>query len=66
MARRSCSKDIAAGQLLDGLLVPVGHHTLKALDLEPDGALQGMITRGWPRVLSSMKTLLETGETLGA
>jgi len=35
-------------------------------DLEPDGALRGMITRGWPRIMSSMKTLLETGQTLGA
>ena len=33
-------------------------------DLEPDGALVGMISNGWPRVLANLKTLLETGETL--
>jgi uncharacterized protein YndB with AHSA1/START domain/DNA-binding transcriptional ArsR family regulator len=33
-------------------------------DLEPDGVLAGMIGGGWPRVLSNLKTLLETGEPL--
>jgi uncharacterized protein YndB with AHSA1/START domain/DNA-binding transcriptional ArsR family regulator len=33
-------------------------------DLEPDGLLAGMISGGWPRVLSNLKTLLETGEPL--
>jgi uncharacterized protein YndB with AHSA1/START domain len=32
--------------------------------LAPDGALGGMISNGWPRVLSNLKTLLETGEPL--
>ena len=33
-------------------------------DLEPDGLLADMIGGGWPRVLSNLKTLLETGEPL--
>jgi DNA-binding transcriptional ArsR family regulator/uncharacterized protein YndB with AHSA1/START domain len=33
-------------------------------DLEPGGLLGSMISQGWPRVLSDLKTLLETGETL--
>ncbi|MGH2877529.1 MAG: ArsR/SmtB family transcription factor [Solirubrobacteraceae bacterium] len=33
-------------------------------DLEPDGLLVGMISGGWPRVISNLKTLLETGEPL--
>ena len=33
-------------------------------DLEPGGRLVSMISQGWPRVLSNLKTLLETGETL--
>ncbi len=33
-------------------------------DLEPGGLTGSMITRGWPRVLANVKTLLETGETL--
>jgi len=33
-------------------------------DLEPGGITGSMITRGWPRVLANVKTLLETGETL--
>ncbi len=32
--------------------------------LAPDGLLGSMISRGWPRVLSNLKTLLETGEPL--
>jgi uncharacterized protein YndB with AHSA1/START domain/DNA-binding transcriptional ArsR family regulator len=32
--------------------------------LEPDGIVQSLIGDGWPRVLSRLKTLLETGETL--
>src|SRR3954449_13508508 len=32
--------------------------------LAPDGALGGMISNGWPRVLSNLKPLLETGEPL--
>jgi uncharacterized protein YndB with AHSA1/START domain len=35
-------------------------------DLEPDGTLLSMISEGWPRVVSDLKTLLETGETLTA
>ncbi|GAA5198932.1 metalloregulator ArsR/SmtB family transcription factor [Rugosimonospora acidiphila] len=35
-------------------------------DLEPGGTLQGMISQGWPHVLSNLKTLLETGEALPA
>jgi DNA-binding transcriptional ArsR family regulator len=33
-------------------------------DLEPDGLLAGMISKGWPRVIANLKTLLETGEPL--
>jgi hypothetical protein len=32
--------------------------------LEPDGVVVSMISNGWPRVISDLKTLLETGETL--
>ena len=31
---------------------------------EPDGLMASLIGNGWPRVLSNLKTLLETGETL--
>ena len=31
---------------------------------EPDSTMISMISNGWPRVLSSLKTLLETGEDL--
>jgi DNA-binding transcriptional ArsR family regulator/uncharacterized protein YndB with AHSA1/START domain len=31
---------------------------------EPGSAVVGMVREGWPRVLSGLKTLLETGETL--
>jgi uncharacterized protein YndB with AHSA1/START domain/DNA-binding transcriptional ArsR family regulator len=56
------------------------HRSMVTFDLEPMGALvkltvvhdgfdEGslmaeMVTRGWPSILSSLKTLLETGETL--
>ncbi|MFD3946644.1 ArsR/SmtB family transcription factor [Streptomyces sp. NPDC058579] len=33
-------------------------------DLEPDGTMRGMIGEGWPALLSSLKSLLETGEEL--
>jgi len=33
-------------------------------DLDADGSLIGMITQGWPAVLSSLKSFLETGEAL--
>ncbi|MFG2873199.1 SRPBCC domain-containing protein [Streptomyces sp. NPDC048338] len=33
-------------------------------DLEPDGMMRGMIAEGWPSLLSSLKSLLETGEEL--
>ena len=32
----------------------------------PDSALPGLISQGWPALLSSLKTLLETGEPLPA
>jgi DNA-binding transcriptional ArsR family regulator/uncharacterized protein YndB with AHSA1/START domain len=32
--------------------------------LDPDGLMRELIGNGWPRVLSNLKTLLETGETL--
>jgi DNA-binding transcriptional ArsR family regulator/uncharacterized protein YndB with AHSA1/START domain len=33
-------------------------------DLVPDGLVEQLISRGWPRVLANLKTLLETGEPL--
>ncbi|MEU8528276.1 SRPBCC family protein [Streptomyces sp. NPDC048629] len=33
-------------------------------DLEPGGTIRGLIGEGWPVLLSSLKTLLETGEPL--
>ncbi len=46
---------------------PVGDHvklTVVHDGLEPDGVATTLISNGWPRVLSNLKTLLETGETL--
>jgi uncharacterized protein YndB with AHSA1/START domain/DNA-binding transcriptional ArsR family regulator len=33
-------------------------------DLDPGGTTRTLISRGWPRVLANLKTLLETGDTL--
>ncbi|HXV57358.1 MAG TPA: SRPBCC domain-containing protein, partial [Gaiellaceae bacterium] len=33
---------------------------------EPGSAVASMVSQGWPRILSDLKTLLETGETLPA
>jgi uncharacterized protein YndB with AHSA1/START domain/DNA-binding transcriptional ArsR family regulator len=33
-------------------------------DFEPGSTLRGMISEGWPSLLSSLKTLLETGEPM--
>ncbi|MEU7072228.1 SRPBCC family protein [Streptomyces narbonensis] len=33
-------------------------------DLEPDGIMRGLIGEGWPALISSLKSLLETGEEL--
>ncbi|MDV9189413.1 SRPBCC family protein [Streptomyces sp. SR27] len=33
-------------------------------DLEADGLMKGLIGEGWPALLSSLKSLLETGEEL--
>lgn len=38
--------------------------TVTHSELEPDSAMLQGISRGWPLVLSSLKTLLETGEPL--
>jgi uncharacterized protein YndB with AHSA1/START domain/DNA-binding transcriptional ArsR family regulator len=35
-------------------------------DFDPGSSVLGMISGGWPHVLSNLKTLLETGETLPA
>ena len=43
----------------DGVRLTVTHS-----ELEPDSAMHSGISRGWPLVLSSLKTLLETGEPL--
>ncbi len=48
-------------------LEPVGEVvklTVTHDDLDPAGAVAEMVSRGWPQVLSSLKTLLETGEPL--
>jgi hypothetical protein len=33
---------------------------------EPGSVVASMVSQGWPRILSNLKTLLETGETLPA
>jgi uncharacterized protein YndB with AHSA1/START domain len=33
-------------------------------DLEPDGAFIAVVASGWPMILSSLKSLLETGQPL--
>lgn len=33
-------------------------------DFDPDSTMQKMVSHGWPALLSSLKTLLETGQTL--
>ena len=43
----------------DGVRLTVTHS-----ELEPDSAMLSGISRGWPLVLSSLKTLLETGEPM--
>lgn len=49
-------------------LDPVGDDLVRLTvihgDCEPDGQLLRMISGGWPHLLSDLKTLLETGETL--
>jgi DNA-binding transcriptional ArsR family regulator/uncharacterized protein YndB with AHSA1/START domain len=35
-------------------------------DFDPDSVVAPMISEGWPHVLSSLKTLLETGESLSS
>ena len=43
----------------DGVRLTVTH-----AELEPESAMLSGISRGWPLVLSSLKTLLETGEPM--
>jgi hypothetical protein len=48
-------------------LVAMGQVTrlmLKHRGLDPDGLLLKVITPGWPMILSSLKSLVETGEAL--
>jgi uncharacterized protein YndB with AHSA1/START domain len=48
-------------------LVAMGQVTklsVSHVGLEPDGSLLKVITPGWPMILSSLKTLMETGEPL--
>ncbi|MBP2586781.1 uncharacterized protein YndB with AHSA1/START domain [Streptomyces sp. PvR006] len=33
-------------------------------DLDPEGLMKGMVGEGWPALISSLKSLLETGEEL--
>ena len=35
-------------------------------DFDDDSVVVTMVSQGWPRVLSDLKTFLETGETLEA
>jgi hypothetical protein len=42
----------------------VTHLTVNHLGLVPDGSLLKIITPGWPMILSSLKSLMETGEPL--
>ena len=39
---------------------------LSVIHSELDAEMHGMVAPGWPMVLSSLKTLLETGHALGA
>jgi hypothetical protein len=34
-------------------------------DFEPDSEMLQAVSQGWPAILSSLKTLLETGELAG-
>jgi DNA-binding transcriptional ArsR family regulator/uncharacterized protein YndB with AHSA1/START domain len=47
---------------------PVGEEQVRLTvvhdDLEPGGLVASLISQGWPRILASLKTLLETGDTL--
>ena len=45
---------------------PVVKLTVVHDDFEPDSTAIQMVSEGWPHVLSDLKTLLETGETLPA
>ncbi|MBV8933868.1 MAG: SRPBCC family protein [Kutzneria sp.] len=36
------------------------------IDCDPAGTLYDIVSQGWPRILSNLKTLLETGDTLPA
>ncbi|GAA0253293.1 metalloregulator ArsR/SmtB family transcription factor [Cryptosporangium japonicum] len=49
-------------------LEPAGDGVVKLTvvhgDLEPGGLLRSMISEGWPRLLSDLKSLLETGQVL--
>lgn len=48
-------------------LVPHGNQvklTVTHDDFGPGGTLRSMCSQGWPAILSSLKTLLETGEAL--
>jgi len=36
--------------------------TVTDRDLKPDGSLLKVITAGWPMILSSLKSLIETGK----
>ncbi|HEY5188112.1 MAG TPA: SRPBCC family protein [Solirubrobacteraceae bacterium] len=37
--------------------------TVRHDHLEPDGVVAQMVSKGWPMVISSLKSLLETGDT---
>jgi uncharacterized protein YndB with AHSA1/START domain len=48
-------------------LEPIGNMvrlTVTHDELEPGSEMERKVSRGWPRVLSSLKTLLETGRAL--
>jgi uncharacterized protein YndB with AHSA1/START domain len=39
---------------------------LSVIHAELDAEMHGMVSHGWPMVVSNLKTLLETGQVLGA
>src|SRR5262245_50417907 len=45
-------------------LEPLGDLVKLTVVHDADGVVASMVSQGWPRILSNLKTLLETGETL--
>ncbi len=60
MAREPRSKVAFEIEALDGQVKLTVVHD----DMAPGGTVRRMVSGGWPQILSNLKTLLETGETL--